>query len=403
IEGRQYSYRTGYDQFKSYFKGEFPREREGIDRFCGIVKYIGESISVDTMRSGLLSSKDLSYLGVTASDLLDETFEDQKLKNALAGNSSLYGGIKGVTSMYHFGMINHSFIESPYRIAGGSQQVADALTEAIRSHGGTVLTGKRVTRIGMGESRVEFVEVNGGEERFTARHYISSAHPVTTFSLVDKTPLIRKAYISRLRSLKNSYGIFSAYLLMKPGMFPYMNRNYYFYKTSDAWDTEYDTEADSPRAILMSMQASREPKPYAEIVNLRCAMRIGQLDRWAYSTPENRGDDYRSFKERTAGKLIDIACENFPQLHNAIDSIYTTTPLTYRDYTGIPEGSAYGIIKDSRSPLTSLIPVKTKIQNLLLTGQNMNVHGALGVALTAAITCAELVGEEYLAKKIGGC
>ncbi|MCC8036415.1 MAG: FAD-dependent oxidoreductase [Rikenellaceae bacterium] len=300
-------------------------------------------------------------------------------------------------------MINHSFIESPYRIAGGSQQVADALTETIRSYGGTVLTGKRVTRIGMGNGRIDHVEVNGGQEIFTARQYISSAHPATTFSLVDKTPLVRKAYISRLRSLKNSYGIFSAYLIMKPGAFPYMNRNFYFYKTDDAWNTEYDTRADAPRAILMSMQAPCDPMPYAQIVNLLCAMRIEQLGRWADTTPEKRGQQYRDFKERTAQKLIDIACENFPDLRGGIDSIYTTTPLTYRDYTGIPEGSAYGIIKDSRSPLTSLIPVKTKIPNLLLTGQNMNVHGALGVALTAAITCAELLGEEYLAKKIGGC
>ncbi len=36
-----------------------------------------------------------------------------------------------------------------------------------------------------------------------------------------------------------------------------------------------------------------------------------------------------------------------------------------------------------------------------LTGQNLNVHGALGVTLTAMLTCAEFVGQEYLAKKVG--
>ena len=29
------------------------------------------------------------------------------------------------------------------------------------------------------------------------------------------------------------------------------------------------------------------------------------------------------------------------------------------------------------------------------------LHGALGVTLTAMLTCAEFVGQEYLAKKVG--
>jgi all-trans-retinol 13,14-reductase len=48
----------------------------------------------------------------------------------------------------------------------------------------------------------------------------------------------------------------------------------------------------------------------------------------------------------------------------------------------------------------SHVPVRTKLNNLLLTGQNINLHGILGVPLTAINTCAELVGMEYLLKKI---
>ena len=84
-----------------------------------------------------------------------------------------------------------------------------------------------------------------------------------------------------------------------------------------------------------------------------------------------------------------------------VESTYSSTPLTYQHYTETPEGSAYGIAKSYRNSLATLIPPRTKIENLYLTGQNLNVHGMLGVTLTAATTCGELLGVEYLSKKIG--
>ena len=88
-------------------------------------------------------------------------------------------------------------------------------------------------------------------------------------------------------------------------------------------------------------------------------------------------------------------------LNNGIIKKYTASPLTYRDYTGTPMGSAYGIVKDCRNPLVTLFPAKTRINNLLLTGQNLNIHGCLGTTISAAITCAEILGMSYMAKAIG--
>jgi hypothetical protein len=81
--------------------------------------------------------------------------------------------------------------------------------------------------------------------------------------------------------------------------------------------------------------------------------------------------------------------------------MYATTPLSYRDYTGTVDGSAYGIIKDYKCPQIGFVSTRSRLGNLFLTGQNLNVHGALGVTLTAMLTCAEFVGQEYLAKKVG--
>ena len=84
-----------------------------------------------------------------------------------------------------------------------------------------------------------------------------------------------------------------------------------------------------------------------------------------------------------------------------VEMIHTASPLTYRDYTSTPEGSAYGLVKDCRNPLASLVFARTKISNLLITGQSLNIHGCLGATISSAVTCSEILGEEYLAKKIG--
>ena len=50
--------------------------------------------------------------------------------------------------------------------------------------------------------------------------------------------------------------------------------------------------------------------------------------------------------------------------------------------------------------MKSFISPKLKVENVLLTGQNLNMHGVLGVTVGAVLTCSQLLGTEYLLKKI---
>ena len=81
-----------------------------------------------------------------------------------------------------------------------------------------------------------------------------------------------------------------------------------------------------------------------------------------------------------------------------VEKRFTSTPLTYRDYSLTPCGSAYGVRKDWRSPLTTILSPRTPIPNLLLTGQSLMLHGVEGVTMTALRTCTEIVGKDYVNK-----
>ncbi len=81
-------------------------------------------------------------------------------------------------------------------------------------------------------------------------------------------------------------------------------------------------------------------------------------------------------------------------------SYYTSSPLTLRDYIGTVEGSMYGYAKDYKNPIKSFVSAKTKVPNLFLTGQNLNLHGVLGVTISAFVTCSEFMDREKLMKEI---
>jgi all-trans-retinol 13,14-reductase len=129
-------------------------------------------------------------------------------------------------------------------------------------------------------------------------------------------------------------------------------------------------------------------------------MKYDELKEWENTTVENRGTEYLEMKERKAGIFLNMIEKKFPDIRSKIKKYYTSTPLTYRDYTGTFKGTSYGILKDYNDPYKTLITPKTKIPNLFFTGQNLNIHGILGVTIGAVMTCGELVGLEYLIRKI---
>jgi all-trans-retinol 13,14-reductase len=87
-------------------------------------------------------------------------------------------------------------------------------------------------------------------------------------------------------------------------------------------------------------------------------------------------------------------------LRNCIQSYHTATPLSYRDYIGNDDGSLYGISKDYKDPVKTLISAKTKLPNLYFTGQNLNLHGILGATMSGLQTCTLLLGSEDILEKI---
>lgn len=400
LRDREFCHAIGYDRFRETVLADFPQEREGMESYCQMLQHVGGSIAPDILRSGKISSGAGLYFGMSAAKTIDSLAQDPLLRQVLAGTIPLYAGRRDVSPLYHHAIINSSNIEGAACFVGGTQQIADALADRIRSCGGELFTRAAVTRLQLSSDQINRIELNGGKRSVTARWVISDIAPAQTFRLLDSSPLLKRAFLNRLQALPNTYGFFSVYLLMRRGEIPNPNCNYYLYNSPDVWNLEADFEDCKLPVVVVSAQPAPDG-PWADVVSLLVPMSFDQVAAWAETRSGRRGEDYEQFKARYAEAAIRFAEQFVPGLRRAAAHIYTSTPLTYRDYTSVPEGSAYGLQKDFNRPLSSMIPIRSRISNLLLTGQNLNVHGMLGVTVSAAFTCSELLGEEYLAKKIG--
>jgi all-trans-retinol 13,14-reductase len=139
---------------------------------------------------------------------------------------------------------------------------------------------------------------------------------------------------------------------------------------------------------------------YAESAQVICYMHYNDVRQWDNTTIGKRGADYELFKRKKTEQILTKLEKQFPKTRENIESVFASTPLTYRDYTATKEGSMYGIIRDKNFPMQTLVSQRTKVPNLFLTGQNINSHGILGVTIGAIITCAEFIDKNEIIRQI---
>ena len=212
-------------------------------------------------------------------------------------------------------------------------------------------------------------------------------------------------YKNRIQTLENSVSTFLVHISFLDGSFEYLNHNIYQHHGSDVWDgVDYEPAAWPQTYFICTPYISKKGK-YADSMSVMTYMKADEMAQWAgtFSTvaePGKRDEAYAHFKKEKEMQVISKLETVFPGISEKIKSVHSASPLTFRDYIGNRDGSMYGILKDSASPARTQINTRTKIPNLHLTGQNVSMHGILGVTVSAFITCFSFVDKEKLIQKV---
>lgn len=405
IEGdiQVYAQAQGYEAFQNKLFDAFPGDREGIVAYCQKIKDVCNSFPLYNLTLKPQTAELYKGNNESAASVIASFTQNEKLQGVLAGNNLLYGGDINTTPFHVHALIVNSYIESSWKCIGGGSQIAKILVASIRKNGGEILRNTAVTSIKEEGGKITHVLTEAGQ-KVEGEYFISNIHPAATLA-ITQSALLKGLYKKRIAGLKQSASSFSLHIVLEKKTVPYENCNYYFHKEGQVWQLNHYTKENWPLGYGLYFTEDKQHPGYTATVSVLTPMRYEEVGEWAdtcnrVGRESNRGIAYEQFKEDRARVLLDLIAERFPLIIKHFKSYYTSTPLTNRDYIGDTEGSMYGIQKDYHDPLQTMISPRTKIPNLFLTGQNLNLHGILGTSLSAVLTCVMLTGDEGLVDRI---
>lgn len=402
-DGSKFHHASSWNKFKTTLIEEFPNEFEAIYKYSETVQHIVNTFPLDQLEFSELDHTDDSVLDLSAKEFIDGITDDKKLRAVLAGSNILYAGTSDKCPLYIHALVTHGYVLSAYRCVDGGSQIARELARSIREKGGEVLRRKGVVEFDLVDGKLNSVTTTDGSTYF-GKNFISNIQPKVLLNLIGKEHF-KPSYFNRIQRLPNTLSSFSIHIVCKPESFPYVNQNVYHHSTDKVWTKPDYTVDEWPLSFMLCTPATSKSEKWADGISIMTYMRFDEVEAWKDShntivNPGERGETYEQFKARKTEQLLAAVENRFPEIRKCVKSVHASTPLTFRDYIGNNDGNMYGTEKDYRKGLTNFISPQTKIPNLWLTGQYLNLHGIFGVTISSVVTCSQFLDKKKLLERI---
>ena len=381
----------GKEKFINYLSDIFPEEAENIRNYIEKLFDLSQEEDLFYLRESTPESNIMKLSEdflKPYNSLIDKYISNPKLKRLFAYLSPLFGGVEDMTPAFLNALLSVLHISGTFQFINGSQQLANLLAEVIGNGGGKVLANEEVVKINVDNHRITDVITKNGNV-YKADSYISDVHPDVLLKVIsdDAFPT---AFKKRIHSIPESSSSFKVYIKFKEKSFKYINHPCYY----------IDNHKDWPNQFMCVTPPVENQDEFAETMIVISPMEFEQVKRWEDTKSGHRGEDYELWKQQMAEKLLNLVEKIYPEIRSSIEFSFASTPLTIRDFYGNKFGSNYGFQKDSNDLMLSQMSVFTKVKNLYLTGQNVNIHGFCGVSITAIETAEAIVGHNEIVRKI---
>lgn len=402
-ENIEYPHAQGYENFIEQLAAYFPNEKQNLESYCEEIQYVCAQFPRYQVIGKDSYNEEILHLNTKR--FIESVTQDKKLQAVLLGSNFLYGGDSENIPFYVHALTVNSYIQSAYKCVKGGSQITKLLIKKLRQYGAEVHKHSEVSGFIFDEAGVlSSVTTKSGKE-YAAKKFISNIEIRSFIKLIGEEKL-RKSFLNRVMSWEPVSSCFSVYLVLKPQSLPNFNYNIYHYSSEEmVWNAFRYSKDSWPETYMLSSTPSKHYPDYAESLTTISYMDFDEIKDWektvnTVAEKHDRGLKYEHFKLEKAEKMISALEKKIPNLRHSIKSIYTSSPLSYRDYIGSFEGNMYGYMKSSDNPLKTMVSPRTKTDNLFLTGQSVNMHGILGVTIGAFNTCAEILGKEIVDERL---
>jgi phytoene dehydrogenase-like protein len=395
----EYPHAQGYENFVEQLSKHFPEERENLENYCEEIQRVCNHFPRYNIVGKDHYNEEILHLNTKR--FIESITSDQKLQAVLLGSNFLYAGDSENIPFYVHALTVNSYIQSAYKCVKGGSQISKLLIRKLREYGANVYKHSEVSEMIFNENNVlSSVRTAEGKE-YSAKQFISNIEIRSALKLIGEKRL-KKSFLNRILSWEPVSSCFSVYLVLKPDSIVNFNHNIYHFSSEEmVWNAFKYKKENWPETYMLSSTPAKQYPEFAESLTAISYMDFDEVKEWqntfnTIADEHERGNQYEKFKLEKAEKMIDALEKKIPDLRESIKSIYTSSPLSYRDYIGSFGGNMYGYVKTSENPLKTMVSPRTKIDNLFLTGQSVNMHGILGCTIGAFNTCAEILGKELI-------
>lgn len=388
----------GFSEHAESLKIRFSKSASEIDEYVNFIEKVSSHFPMYSFRPGKVDPLTNPFSGIGIHDFLSEKISDPKLRNALLGAGLLYDYRRDSSSLYTHAIIQGSYIQSAYKFVKGGAQIARQLVQSCKDLGAEFRNYSEVESILVSGDSVKGVRLSTGET-IESSIVVSNLHPNTSLQLLENNSMFRKTYIDRIASLENSLSCFSAQFIMKENSFPMQKFNSYIHEKNN----EYTKNGNLGQIGLFPSVDEIDQK-YARVINVMSYMDFSEVEKWENSFKtephfnQSRGAEYEEYKQMKEQQILACIEKVYPHFSSHVESIYSSTALTLRDYLGTPKGSMYGILHKHQTPTSSVFSPQTKVNGLFLCGQNLNLHGILGASISSAVAADAIIGGDFMEK-----
>ena len=340
-------------------------------------------------RAAKTGGLELSRQFLTNGDqLLDEHFEDERLKTALAWLGAQSGPPMheaATADLVAWNMVMHQ--QAPGHPKGGSGMLSVALAERLRRLGGTVHLGDGAARILVRDRQVQGVETEGGNV-IEAPIVVGACHVLTTFALVGDAQLPPGWSDRFRRQTRVGNGMGMVVRLACDHLPPYPakrdgdeHRGLQLLAPSRRYlrkaHGEFNAGLPPSEPAVLAMTFSAFDDTIAPIGKHNVTI-WGQWHPYELSTGENWDD----IGEREATKMVDAVERAAPGFAVGIEHMHVQTPLDFERELGLLRGNVMHIDMGldqmfAWRPSPELADYRTPVKGLYLTGASTHPGGGV--------------------------
>jgi phytoene dehydrogenase-like protein len=326
-------------------------------------------------------------LPMTAQELLEEYFESEQVKAAVA-SVAIHGSTLGPMSAGTGYTLIHNWlnrgglalIPSPSPTGSGESgvrgigKITQALADAVKAYGGEIRVEAEVSRIQVDTYMCKGVVLANGEE-ISAETVISAVDPKQTFLSLVGPMNLPPEFVWKAQSLKLRGSVAKVHLLtdgnhgIPEGTIVLAPSIKYLEKAYDA--AKYGEISEQPYLEVTSVPVRESAQKSVVSIHFQFA---------PYALKSGTWNQKRGTVEKLA---VDTLAEHFVNLKSSIINTKTITPLDLEQTYGLTEGDLnHGQLMLDQFLFMRPIPGwsnhKTPIDNLYLCGSG--VHGGGGVS-----------------------